>query len=144
MESVMKPKILVVDDEAGMRQLLDIVLRKEGYTVMTAATGKAALEQLAERSCDVIVTDIRMPDLDGPEFYERVIAKKPLLRDRFIFITGDSLNPRANRFIKSTNALCLDKPFRFSDLNASIIEIVKRTNNPVNEIPADRGTENSL
>ena len=60
-------RVLVVDDERSMRELLSIVLRRDGYEVLVAADGKAALEVLKRERVDVLITDIRMPELTGVE-----------------------------------------------------------------------------
>mgnify|MGYP000306514094 CR=1 FL=1 len=62
-----RSKILVVDDEPSMRELLDIVLRREGHEVFTASNGKAAIEILEREPIDLLVSDIKMPDMSGVE-----------------------------------------------------------------------------
>ena len=64
--------ILVVEDEEGIRQLYSEELRDEGYEVVTASTGKEALEALEKRTFDIITLDIRMPEMDGLEFLGRI------------------------------------------------------------------------
>ena len=58
-------RVLVVDDERSMRELLSIVLRRDGYDVLVAADGKAAVEILKRERIDVLITDIRMPEMTG-------------------------------------------------------------------------------
>jgi two-component system response regulator PilR (NtrC family) len=58
-------RVLVVDDERSMRELLSIVLRRDGYDVLLAETGKAALEVLKRERVDILITDIRMPEMSG-------------------------------------------------------------------------------
>jgi two-component system response regulator PilR (NtrC family) len=62
-----QPRILVVDDERSMRELLDIVLRREGYDVLLAQNGKAAIDLLEGHQVDLLISDIKMPDLSGVE-----------------------------------------------------------------------------
>src|SRR5690606_2314638 len=64
-ESNMSATILIVEDEQVLRQSLTELLRDEGYEVVEAGDGRAALAQLHERSFDAIITDIRMPEMDG-------------------------------------------------------------------------------
>ena len=61
------PRILVVDDERSMRELLAIVLRREGYEVLLADNGQAAIDLLGRESVDVLISDINMPDMSGVE-----------------------------------------------------------------------------
>jgi two-component system response regulator PilR (NtrC family) len=63
--SVATSRVLVVDDERSMRELLSIVLRRDGYDVLLADTGKAALEILKRERVDILITDIRMPEMSG-------------------------------------------------------------------------------
>src|SRR4051812_44552554 len=58
-------RVLVVDDERSMRELLSIVLRRDGYDVLLAAEGKVAVETLKKERVDVLITDIRMPEMSG-------------------------------------------------------------------------------
>ena len=137
-------RILVVDDETSLLDSIVEQMTQLGHAADGYSNARQAIDMVMTDAYDIILADIRMPDLDGPAFYAEVVTKKPQLRDRFIFITGDSLNQRASEFIKNTNAPCLDKPFRISDLNEAITEVVRRTNNGVKEIPADEEKVNSL
>ena len=67
----MNKKILIVDDEANLRHMLSVVLRKQGYVVDEACDGEKALEMATQTSYDFILCDVRMPVLDGPEFLRR-------------------------------------------------------------------------
>ena len=79
-------KILVVDDEEMIRDLCYHILSAEGYQVTTAPNGKAAFEELNRNMTDLLITDIKMPGMDGLELFEQV---KGLNRDIVtIFITG--------------------------------------------------------
>src|SRR6266516_6978910 len=60
-----RPRILVVDDERSMRELLAIVLKREGYEVLVAESGRAAVETLEREPVDILISDIKMPDLSG-------------------------------------------------------------------------------
>jgi two-component system, NtrC family, response regulator PilR len=72
-----KRKILVVDDESSMRELLEIMLRKEGYVVTVAASRAAAATALATGPVDLVVSDIRLPDGDGIEILRQIKASSP-------------------------------------------------------------------
>jgi two-component system, NtrC family, response regulator PilR len=62
-----RPRVLVVDDEASMRDMLRIVLRREGWDVVVAENGRSAIERLRREQVDVLLSDIRMPDVNGVE-----------------------------------------------------------------------------
>ncbi len=75
----MKPepgRILVVDDEASMRHMLSLVLAKQGYRVVEAESGAAALRQLGIEAFDLVLCDIRMPEMDGLAFLAEIEARK--------------------------------------------------------------------
>ena len=72
-------KILVVDDEQSMTQFLGIVLRKEGYQVASTNNGKDALEKVRGESFDAVITDIRMPGMDGIQLLEGIKKIDPTL-----------------------------------------------------------------
>jgi DNA-binding NtrC family response regulator len=65
-------RLLIVDDEESYRQVLSVVFKDEGYTVETAPDGQAALKHLKKTPCDVIISDVRMPDMDGIELLKAV------------------------------------------------------------------------
>ncbi|MBD3184754.1 response regulator [Candidatus Poribacteria bacterium] len=68
----MKPRILVVDDEETQRRMLQKILIREDYEVQTASGGKDALEKFKEKNADVVVTDVRMPDMDGLQLFREI------------------------------------------------------------------------
>jgi two-component system NtrC family sensor kinase len=115
--------ILVVDDEAGIAKALAYLFRRDGHQVDTAANGHLALTRLQERNYDLILCDLRMPELDGPGLYRALEIHAPHLLQRFIFLTGDTLSPEAHTFFTQTGAIRLTKPFRASEVR----RIVQRT-----------------
>jgi two-component system response regulator PilR (NtrC family) len=70
-------RILIVDDERSMREMLAILLRREGHEVLTAENGRTALDLIGRRSFDVIVSDARMPDIDGLDVLRQARAVNP-------------------------------------------------------------------
>jgi DNA-binding response OmpR family regulator len=74
-EISMKDKILVVDDDEGLRDLYGEVLEEEGYEVLTAKNGKEALQKVEKEKPDLVVLDIVMPKMDGMEALGRIIGK---------------------------------------------------------------------
>jgi two-component system response regulator PilR (NtrC family) len=70
-------RILIVDDERSMREMLAILLRREGHDVSTAENGRSAIELIGSRAFDVIVSDARMPDIDGLEVLRQARASNP-------------------------------------------------------------------
>ncbi len=70
-------RILVVDDEEGMREFLGILLQKEGYRVQTAQSGQEALVRLGKERFDLVITDLKMPKMSGIELLNRIKEKDP-------------------------------------------------------------------
>jgi len=108
--------VLVVDDEPGISSLLEDILEASGHHVATAPNGLAALERLERGSFDVILSDIRMPELDGPGLYRAVERRHPHLVPRMIFMTGSILTDDTADFFAATGAPCLRKPFVREDV----------------------------
>jgi signal transduction histidine kinase len=111
---------LVVDDEPEIVQLVVGVLERTGWKVDMADGGRVALERVRGARYDLVVSDIRMPDGDGEEFYRAALAAQPALAGRFLFITGDTANPRAWEFLQTTRVAALEKPFAPRDLLAAV------------------------
>jgi len=102
--------ILVVDDEPGILKTLKAILSADGHQVETATNGVVALQKLRERAYDVILSDVKMPQLDGPGLYREIEHLYPGLEQRIIFITGDLLSPQTRAFVEETGASYLSKP----------------------------------
>jgi len=107
--------ILIVDDEASIRSALAHLLRRDGHTVETATNGVLALEMLQSRSFDLILCDLRMPELDGPGLYQALQDHSPQLVQGFIFLTGDTMNAETTEFLERVGAPRLTKPFTAAD-----------------------------
>ncbi|HEU4367141.1 MAG TPA: ATP-binding protein, partial [Methylomirabilota bacterium] len=114
--------ILVVDDEPDIAATLAEALQGDGHQVAVATQGVMALEMLAQRSYDLVLSDSKMPGLDGVEFFRELIHRFPALRRRVIFITGDVLDSEKLQFLASTEAPCLTKPFDIRE----VCQLVRR------------------
>ena len=101
--------VLVVDDELSMREMLSIVLRREGYDVVLADCGKAAVEILRHRPVDLLISDIRMPDMDGVD----VLRAAKQIDDAIIciMITAFKSTESAVEALRLGAHDYLDKPF---------------------------------
>ena len=117
--------ILVVDDEPEILALLVEILAADGHRVECAEHGAAALRQLETHPYDLILSDIRMPVLDGPGLYRALEARWPELLDRIAFLTGDTLGPGASRFLAETGVPCIEKPLTRDSLLALVARVVE-------------------
>ncbi|MCX5896703.1 MAG: response regulator, partial [Proteobacteria bacterium] len=80
------PRLLIVDDEQGIREMLEIYLQREGYEVMTAADGETALAYCKKMPFDVVIADIKMPRMDGISLLNKVKEFSP--ETIFLMITA--------------------------------------------------------
>jgi two-component system NtrC family sensor kinase len=109
-------RVLVVDDEPELADLMRDMLESAGYDVATAESGALALELLSTARFDAIVSDLRMPDMDGAALWRAISEQHPGLARRVLFVTGDTLSLEAQKFLKSSRGAGLDKPFSKADL----------------------------
>jgi two-component system NtrC family sensor kinase len=119
-----RPWVLVVDDESTIAQLIADVLGGEGYDVDTAPHGVAALERLEQRTYDVVLSDLRMPELDGLGLFREIEQRYPDLLHRFVFITGTSEHADYQGFIDDVKVPVLTKPFDMADLVRVVQELL--------------------
>jgi signal transduction histidine kinase len=119
-------RVLVVDDEPLVASLLVEFLEGDGHQVEVAGDGRAALERVGAHAFDVIISDVKMPVLDGAGLYERVTRRDPRLRTRFVFISGDTLSPDTRHFLESTGVPTVDKPFDAAQVRRVVQAILRR------------------
>jgi signal transduction histidine kinase/DNA-binding response OmpR family regulator len=112
--------VLLVEDEPLVGDMLAEILALDGYRVDRASNGREALARLRTRAYGVVVSDVRMPDLNGPALYQELRRLDPPLARRVIFVTGDVMNPDTRDFLDQTGVLYLEKPFGPQDLSALI------------------------
>jgi two-component system NtrC family sensor kinase len=108
--------ILVVDDEPDVAGVLAEAFARAGHDVDVAHDGAAALERLGQRAYDLLVTDSKMPGMDGADFYREVMRLNPGMCGRIIFVTGDVLDREKLAFFESTGAPFLPKPFEVAEV----------------------------
>lgn len=108
-------RVLVVDDERAICRALSVALTHSRYEVLTAESGDAALAIIASQSIDVMMIDLRIPDMRGDVVFELAAASQPHLRDTTIFMTGDN-SERAHKLILSCRCPIIRKPFELKDV----------------------------
>jgi PAS domain S-box-containing protein len=117
-------RLLVVDDETEIAELIGEMLAGAGYEVMTAESGAVALAMLAEARFDAIVSDLHMPELDGAGLWREVKRLYPSLARRMLFVTGDTLSPTARQFLDEARCDRLNKPFSKAELLARVTALL--------------------
>jgi CheY-like chemotaxis protein len=98
----------------------------DGHRVDTAPNGTTALEKLRQRRYDVVLTDIRMPALDGPGLWREVERTHPDLARRFVFGTGDMLSPETRAFLEESGLPRVSKPFDPAEVRAAVRRVLER------------------
>ena len=108
--------MLVVEDEAALGAAVAESLQDDGFLVERANDGLEALERVRSQHFDVIICDLKMPRLDGSQFYRELEETHPDMTHRIMFVTGDVAGTDAERFLEESGCRWLAKPFRLKDL----------------------------
>src|SRR5947209_869378 len=117
------PRILVVDDERSMREMLAIVLRREGYEVLLAENGRTAIDVLEREPIDLLISDIKMPDLSGVDVLRA--AKKADQDILGIMITAFASTETAVEAMRLGACDYLSKPFDIDLLKMKVREKIE-------------------
>jgi len=119
----MSNKILVIDDNNEVRDMLHDLLRLKGYDVETAETGTIGLEKLQSASPDLVICDIAMPEKDGFQVLEEIRATPNHSDVPFIFLTASMIRSDEEKIIKTSASGYLMKPYESRKL-FSMLEIL--------------------
>jgi two-component system, NtrC family, sensor kinase len=119
-------KVLVVDDEADILDLVVKILQRDGYEVQTAVDGESALRHLAVGRFDLIISDWKMPGLSGRQLFERLLATDAEAAERMIFMTGDVLSEKTEQFLNEHGKVCLHKPFSIADFQKVVSDMFQK------------------
>ena len=133
--------MLVIDDDDSLRRVLEYNLHEAGYRVLTAADGRLGLEQFQSQPVDLVLTDVRMPEMDGHELLTRLKAMQPDLP--VIVLTAHGTIDSAVDAIKLGAADYLTKPFSQNQLKASVqkaldVAALTKENRYLREVVAER------
>ena len=143
----MAKRLLVVDDDAGLLLAVSETLRAEGYDVMTARRGREALVRVAEALPDLIISDIRMPGMNGYQLVRNLRAAPHTRLIPIIFLTAkDEIADRIVGFRSGVDAY-ITKPFEPEELVAivaGILERVQRTHGDLARLFGENETEIKL
>jgi CheY-like chemotaxis protein len=112
-------RILVVDDQEEVAELVQAVLMDAGHAVEAVSSGQAALDRLKQTVYDLVVCDVRMPEVDG-RAVSRAIAHLESPRPVVLFMTGYGDSPIESEFLQTTTAVVLAKPLGIDELLARV------------------------
>lgn len=116
--------ILVVDDDQQLASALQWILADENFFVDVAFSGNEALLKVKAHVYDVVICDVKMPNLRGDKFYLKAKSLRPALADSFIFITGYSTDPDIRNFFAQNEVKFLLKPFPIPGLIECVRELL--------------------
>jgi two-component system, NtrC family, response regulator PilR len=134
-------RILIVDDERSMREMLEILLRREGYDVTAAENGTAAIALLQERPFDMLISDVRMPDVSGIEVLRTAKALNPGIIG--IMVTAYGSKDSIQEVLRLQAADYLDKPFNVEELKFRIRKELDRNRIQQENVLLKRALRNS-
>ena len=125
-EQVLQPiRLLLVDDEVELAQTLADLLEPEGHQIDIAANGAIALEKLRKSNFDAIISDLRMPVMDGPALYDALQRELPSYMNRIIYVTGDTLSSHVQQFLNSHTVPVVEKPYRLKDIRRALSDLLR-------------------
>lgn len=123
LESVTSMRILLIDDEPHILHYMRAALEAWGHTVEVAPDGQVGYNLASTQPFDVIMTDLRMPRVGGREFYRTLRRNLPLMADRIVFCTGDTVDAASLAFLAESGRPHLEKPFSLSELRAVLATV---------------------
>src|SRR5881296_713895 len=101
------------------------VLTLQGHRTVAAATGQAATDLLARDDYDVVILDLRLPDIDGKGVWQWITRHRPAMAERVVFMTGDTLSPGSHRFLQEAGRPVLPKPVAMAELNRMVATVLE-------------------
>ena len=113
-------RLLVVDDEPDLRNIIVRLLERRNHKVDAAGDGDEAWDRLQDQSYDCIMLDLRMAGTGGQELFQRLNAADPVMAGKIIFLTGDMANSSTRSFLDPLANLVLQKPISIGDLEQAI------------------------
>ncbi len=108
--------VLIVEDESSLASAMAESFADAGFFVDRAGDGEEALRRLESGQFDVIVSDLKMPNMDGIQFFKALSESYPEMASRIVFVTGDVIGTDAERFLADSGCRWLAKPFRLAEL----------------------------
>jgi two-component system NtrC family sensor kinase len=120
-------RILVVDDEPSIRRFVFQALQHAGFEPVLATSGPEAIDVVRNAAVDAILCDHRMAQMSGMDVYEALVAIRPELRDRFVFMSGDILDHDLRRFVEDHHAALIAKPFDLASVGRTVRDVLARS-----------------
>ncbi len=119
-KTVMPKKILIADDDSGIRNLIAAALSGKDYDIVEADDGEATIERLRSGCFDLLIVDYRMPKADGLEVIEEAIS---LNQDMPVILISGNLPPEVQDRAAGLTTHIFDKPFRLADIVDAVVRL---------------------
>jgi DNA-binding response OmpR family regulator len=121
------PRVLVVDNEPAICRALALMLRREGFAATTATSGETALAKLRAETFDLLLVDLRMPELRGDVLFHLACAIQPHLAHKTIFMTGD-ITAQAAQITDGLGCPVMLKPFDLRAVSRALWDLADGIN----------------
>jgi DNA-binding NtrC family response regulator len=115
----------VVDDEAGLRRVLERILTRHGYRVLTAGSAETAYELLASEEADALLLDIHLPSMSGLALYLAIIHRWPALEGRIAIMTGDAEAEEVRTWLEHHRCTVIRKPFNLDQVTDWVAAVLR-------------------
>lgn len=110
------PVVLIAEDEAQLRRVLQRAVEQEGYAVLAAGSAEAAYELLASERADAILLDVHLPTMSGLALYLAIVNRWPALVGRIALMTGDAEADDVRAWVARNPCMVLRKPFNLQEI----------------------------
>jgi len=116
--------LLLIEDERSVMDFIRVALERHGYACTTANSAAEGIRLLENGGFGGIISDMRTPGgASGADVHEWILAHRPQLRDRMLFITGDTVNEDTMNTLVRTGVPYIEKPFRVTELMVTVEKI---------------------
>jgi DNA-binding NtrC family response regulator len=123
--------LLVIEDERSVMDFIRTALERNGYACRTANSAAEGIRALESGRFSGIISDMRTPGgASGADVHAWIVANRPEMRDRMLFITGDTVNEETMKALQNTGVPYIEKPFRVQEL----INIAERIFGPADKV----------
>jgi len=120
------PTVLVVDDEAGLRRVLERFLDRHGYRVLSAGSAEAAYEMLGTETADAVLLDIHLPTMSGLALYLAMIHRWPALEGHIAIMTGDAEAEEVRTWLEHHRCVVIRKPFNLQQVVEWVASVLQQ------------------
>lgn len=119
--------LLVIEDERSVMDFIRMALERHGYTCRTASSAAQGIFMLQSGNFTGVISDMRTPGgASGADVHAWISRHRPELREKMLFITGDTVNEETLKALNHTGVPYIEKPFRVKDLIANVEKIFGR------------------